>query len=314
MNVAINKIMLVTNEVADARGAEATARAMAVKHSAGVCIVDTIRTPFHAPRIPSLSTELMFEAALKSKKAFLENLKDEFGSDGVQVSTDVLLSPRSSAEIVSRAVDEGCDLVIRYMKGQSSRAAGKFGQTAENLMRACPIPVLLVEQPVENPKVVACINLDHGPEENQAILKSAEMLASSNEDLMVLSCWEFTGKDFMMDYIDEAMYEQTRDESAEIYKQLFEKMCSEYTVDDFADHVHLIHGDPVNAIPKFCQDYDIDVAVMCSASLNHPLGRKMGSTIERTIKDLPCSLMVVKPIGFESMFPVQIESQSEMMS
>ena len=300
MSTPFKKIMLVTNKPSDTEGAETTALNLAKASDASVVLVDSIRTAFHAPRMPSISTEMMFDAAIQAKQKYLEQQKARFEAEGISSSVEVLLSPRTSAELISKSISEKCDLMIRYLKGDSSRQSGRYGQTAENLIRACPIPLLLVDRPLEKPKVLACINLDHGCEENQAILEMARKLVSTKEDLYVLSCWEYTGREFMVEYLEHGMYEQTRIEMGQIYRELFERIFSEYSIEDLDGRVHLANNNPVLEIPKFCNQYKIDVAVMCSASLNHPLNRSMGSTIEKTIAHLPCGLMVVKPIGFES--------------
>ena len=299
MNRPYKKIMLVTNEPSDARGAEETALVLAKAHGSELFLIDSIRTPFHAPRFPSLTTEMMYEAAFSSKQGYLGELKTRFESEGVKTASEVIFGPRTSADIIDKVIANDVDLVIRYMKGQSSRADGRFGETAENLMRACPVPVLLTEKPISNPTVLACINLDHGQDENQAIVESAKQLASSPQDLQVLCCWEFAGEEFMYDCMDEALLEQSKEESEQVYQRLFTDLKSEYALDGLANQTHLISGNPTKLIPTFARENNIDIAVMCSSSLNHPLGRSLGSTIERTIAKLPCGLLSVKPIGFE---------------
>ena len=300
MSKPFRKIMLVTNGPCDTGGAEKTTLDLAQKNDADVLLVDTIRTPFHAGHSPQLSTDVLFEVAVRAKEEYLRKVQTRFVQAGINSTCQVLLTPRTSTGLISTIVEERVDLVVRYMKGSSSRCSGRFGQTAENLMRACPCPVLLTEEVVINPKVVACISLDNGPEENQSILENARRLVSSVEDLQVLCCWEFSGREFLVDYMDEGLYESTKEEVSEMYHQLFDRLQSELVMNDLQDRLILRNESPVSAIPKFCLDNGINVAVMCSASLNHPLGRKLGSTIERVIGKLPCSLLTVKPIGFES--------------
>ncbi len=298
MKKPFGKIMLVTNEPSCTAGAEQTAINLAKANNAKVLLVDSIKTPFHAPRFPSLSTELMYESALGAKKAYLEKVKAKFSDAKIETTCKVLVSPRTSTELINTAMKEEAGLVIRYMKGRSSRAAGRYGETAENLMRACPVPVLLTEKEILDPKVVACINLEHGPKENQSILEGARRLVNSLDDLFIVACWEFSGRDFFFDYMDSGMQEQTRVESAKMYSRLFERFRSVHNLHELGDRVQLIDDHPTTAIPQFCKERSIDVAVMCSASLNHPLGRKLGSTIERMIGLLPCALLTVKPVGF----------------
>ena len=68
----------------------------------------------------------------------------------------------------------------------------------------------------------------------------------------------------------------------------------------------MVNGEPASAIPRICGEESIEVVVMCSASLNHPIQRFLGSTVEAILYNLPCSLLVVKPEGFVS--PVKVEN------
>ena len=300
MSKPFKKILLVTNDPSDTTGAEKTALNLAKQNQASVVLADTIKTPFFAPRYPSLSSEVMYQLAIEAKSKYLDTVGAQFADEGISTCQKVLIGPRTSGELIRSVVENECDLLIRYLKGQSSHANGRFGETAENLIRACPVPVLLTEQELCGSNVLACINLDHGREENQAILENARRLASSPEKLFVLSCWEYSGNAFLIDFIDEGLYEQSKEEAGAMYHKMFDRLCSDYDVEDLDDRVFLMNKNPDVAIPEFCAKNEIGVAVMCSASLNHPLGRKLGSTIERIIAKLPCALMTVKPIGFQT--------------
>lgn len=304
--MSIKNIMLVSNEPSDTVGAEQTTLNFAKRFNASVTLVDSIRTPFNASRCPNISTDVIYEAAVIAKTEYLLQLKKQFANEGVKATTKVLFGPRTSSELIGTVVENECDLVVRYLKGESSRANGRFGETAENLMRACPVPVLFTEKEIDTPKVVACINLDHGAEENQAILENARSLVVSFQDLYVVCCWEYSGSSFLYNYMDEGLHEDSKDEVGAIYHKLYDRLQDDYDLEDLKDRVFLFNENPVTGIPGFCKEYEMDIAVMCSASLNHPLGRKLGSTIERTIGDLPCALATVKPIGFTA-----VETQSK---
>lgn len=303
MSDSFKKIMLVTNAPCDTDGAEKSAEFLAKYYGSDVLLIDTLKTPFYPMHRPALSTEIAYEVALKSKDAYLKKVKQRFEDVDIKTDFKILCSPRTSSELISTVVDEECDLVIRYFKGRSSRSQGRFGETAENLMRACPVPVLFAQNPIDDPNVVACISLEHSSSENKAIIESARRVASGPEKLFVVCCWKFDGSDFVLDYMDEGMSDQTREEAADMYQTLFKRLVEDYQLGDRAE---LLNCDPETGIPEFCSTNNIDVAVMCSASLNHPLGRKLGATIERTIGALPCALLTVKPVGFETTVPDRI--------
>ena len=98
--------------------------------------------------------------------------------------------------------------------------------------------------------------------------------------------------------MDEGLAEQTKIEVADMYNRLFENFKVEHELEDA--QCFLVNRNPAMYIPQFCSQHGIDIATVCSASLNHPVGRKIGSTIERMIADLPCALLTVKPLGFSS--------------
>ena len=68
----------------------------------------------------------------------------------------------------------------------------------------------------------------------------------------------------------------------------------------FDNGLRMENGDPIQVIPDVCRHEAIDVAVMSSASRNHPIQRLLGSTVEAVLEKLPCSLLVVKSLGFKS--------------
>ncbi len=299
----IKNILLVTTESVDTSGAEQTAMEMAGRHGAHVTIVDSIRTPFHVSRYGSVSTEMMFEIAMKVKQDYLDKVAERFRTAGIEAESHVLMTSRTSEELVKRALACNADIVIRYLKGEHSRAEGRFGHTAQNLIRVCPCRLLLVDHPLKTPKILACLNPAHGPTENQSIITAAVSIAESDEQLNGLSCWKLES----LLAADNAIAEAAVD-FEKVAKEILTEFKSKYDVSKFDSRFFVEQGDSIAVIPNFCADHLIDVAVMSSASLNHPLGRLLGTTIESTINKLPCALLVVKPHGFIS--PVAMEQRS----
>lgn len=293
-------IILVTDALKEARAAVETACNLAKQHAAKITIVDTLRPPSTASRWFSSNADDVFEMVLADKQTRLDKITERIRKQDLNVENKLLIG-NSSEEITREAIRINADLVVRYMKGTRSRHAGRFGNTARNLMRICPCPLLLVgDNAVENPKVLACINAEHDDNENKAILIEAERLAADNERLSALYCWKFYGDEFLKDHFAESALQKTLVESEHVYRGVFEKFTQHHDLTSFGDNVRMEHGDPIEVIPEFCRQEGVDVAVMSSASQNHPILRLLGSTIESILDQLPSSLMVVKPIGFKS--------------
>ncbi len=168
-------------------------------------------------------------------------------------------------------------------------------------MRVCPMPLLLVgEKEVHAPNALACINAEHGFEENQSILDATHWVVESNDQASAIYCWDADASAFLPENNGEQMCSLMPKETREVFHQILADLNSKYDLSSFEDRFRIECGDPVKLIPQYCLDHGINVAIMSSASLYHPLGRLMGSTIEGLIEELPCALLVVKPIGFQS--------------
>ena len=309
MSEAYKTIVLVTDGTQDSQIAAQTALDLAKRHSARVHVVDTVQPPSVAATWFTSNAEELFDIVVADKQERLDKVAHVFSDAGIDVKVEILFG-KSSAEIAKVAQTEQADLVVRYMKGPRSRQSGTFGTTALNLMRVCPCPLLLVgDRAVDKPKVLACVNAEHDSKENEAILNEATKLASDPDRMHALYCWKFYGSEFLTEYMDEATISRYQDEASQNYHGLYERFLKQHNLN--ADGVHIKNGDPVEVIPEVCQSESVDVVVMSSASQNHPLHRLLGSTVESVLDALPCSLLVVKPIGFKS--PIKV-AQSKIGS
>jgi universal stress protein E len=300
MGKGYRNIILVTDGTKASQAAAQTVLNLAKKHSAKVLVIDTVRPPSFAASWLNSNSEELFDIVVADKRERLEKVAGVLQEAGIEASVEILFG-KSSEEIAKAALTEPADLVVRYMKGPQSRHASPFGTTARNLMRVCPCPLLLVaDKPVSDPKVIACVNPEHDFKENESIVVEAENLAGKHDDLMALYCWKFYGREYLREYMDEKTVKSYMDQAEQNYRGLYDQFLEKHDMNAFGKGVHLQNGDPIQVIPEVCRHESVDVAVMSSASSNHPLNRLLGSTVESVLEDLPCALLVVKPLGFKS--------------
>ena len=69
--------------------------------------------------------------------------------------------------------------------------------------------------------------------------------------------------------------------------------------------MHLIEGQPRRALPRWVESHDVDLVVMGSVGRAGIAGFLIGETAETLIRSVRCSVLVVKPPGFEC--PIAIE-------
>jgi len=63
---------------------------------------------------------------------------------------------------------------------------------------------------------------------------------------------------------------------------------------------HLIKGQPHTAIPRFIEDHDVDLVVMGSVARSGIPGFFVGNTAEKILDNVDCSVLVLKPEGWNS--------------
>lgn len=313
MNNEYKSIILVTDTTKISQAAGQTALDMAKLNSAKVTIVDTVRRPSMMSKWLSSNTQDLFDLVVTEKQERLDKFASVFDEAGIEHETKVLVG-NSSEEISRLAINQDADIVIRYMKGINSRMSGPFGTTARNLMRVCPCPLLLIgDTPVSDPKVLACVNVEHSESENQGVLTETERIAGPQGQWQLLYCWDFYGSEYLSHYVNEATIKKYNNEALKNNESIVDKFLENHALTSSKDRIHMEQGDPVVLIPEFCRKQSIDVVVMSSASHNHPLHRLLGSTVESVLDELPCSLLVVKPTGFKSpikAIPTSVETKN----
>ncbi|MEL7499637.1 MAG: universal stress protein [Planctomycetota bacterium] len=295
-----SRILVVSDGMKSSEPTHETAFNLAKTHNAQVMLVDSVKPPSALSQWLSANASDVFEMVIADKQDRLEKVAERFRESGVDVTTKVLFG--TSSEVISReAIDWEADLVVRYLKGIRSKFPGLFGSTARALMRYCPVPVLLVgDTPIDQPNVLACIDTEHDDSENQAILNASAFLAQGEQQLRGLYCWEMYGADMLKKRMTESAFKEALETAESTYRDSFDRFTNSHDLSEFGNGLNMEKGQPSEVIPQFCNHHSINVVVMCSASLNHPIGRLFGSTVESVIEELPCALLVVKPIGFES--------------
>jgi nucleotide-binding universal stress UspA family protein len=311
MDNAYKKIILAMDPQHSAMAALETVLTLARQHGSQVVIVDTVRPPSRSSLFFSSSAEDVFEIVVADKQNRIRKTCDRFREMGIEAEGKLLYG-KSSEAITREAIDCHADLVVRYMKGVQSRYPGLFGNTARNLMRVCPSPLLFVgNRPLENPNILACVNPEHDEAENSVILSESRKLATRPEDVTALYCWNVPGHKFLRPYLSDESFQDTLNESESVFRKLFDRFCEQHKTDAFSTRMLFEQGDAADVIPNVCKHQDIDVVVMSSASQTHPVRRLLGSTIESVLDELPCALMVVKQAGFRSPVRPSAESAGE---
>jgi nucleotide-binding universal stress UspA family protein len=312
----------------DLHGDSALARAytLAVNNQAGLSVVQVIdEIPPNTKLMDRVMSpvnlqEKIVEAHRNGLRELVENLNSQ-----LEIHTEVLAGI-AFLEIIRYVLRNSQDLVIK-MSEESSVMDPVFGSDDMHLLRKCPCPVWLVKpgSPESYDRIMAAVDVndDYQSQEldtrrllNQQILEMASALALSEfAELHIVHVWHAALEITMRgDFINRpeaevvAYVEAERQHRKENLNVLMDETIGslgQNTLDHIKPETHLLKGLPKNEIPEFARELKVELVVMGTVARTGLSGFFMGNTAESILNKLDCSVLAIKPPGFET--PVTVE-------
>ena len=229
-------------------------------------------------------------------------------------------------EVIKEVLRNDRDLVIKEAE-DDELLYGLFGSYDMHLLRKCPCPVWLVksDSPKVYKRILAAVDVGnyYPPEElnsrNQTNLQILEIACSlaipDFAELHVVHVWEAIGESALrVGFIQRPEEEVTsyvkelREQNSQNLNILMDEVISKFGQDSLEylkPITHLLKGSPRKDIPDFANENKIDLVVMGTIARTGISGLIMGNTAETILNKLNCSVLAIKPPGFET--PVIVE-------
>ncbi len=271
------------------------------------------------------SPDELEEQMTESRRVRLEELVADLHV-ALDIQTKVLVG-RPHEEITREVVANERDLVLKAAEGRNSLKDRLFGDNDFRLIRACPCAVLLIRkippEPYRHRRVCAGVYQDEnpgGPQDdryaiNRRILEHAAWITTSQfAELHIAHAWEAygeqdlrSGRSFL--HFDAANYvasEHQRNRLAlnTCLSELRESIDSDL-LPAFKPVCHLVKGNHRDEIVKIANDIEADLVVVGDLKRSRITHLIVDSTAEAIIRQLKCSVLVVKPQEFVS--PVAVD-------
>jgi nucleotide-binding universal stress UspA family protein len=169
--------------------------------------------------------------------------------------------------------------------------------------------------------ILAAVDVDDGypPQEletrgalNRQVLELATALAlAESAELHIVNVWEVVGESMMrgsafLSTPEETVnnwVEQAKQHHAESLDDLIREVSASVGADalEYLDQkTHLVKGSARDEIPALAERLDADLIVMGTVARTGVLGFIMGNTAETILNRIDCSVLALKPPGFES--------------
>ena len=244
--------------------------------------------------------ERLFSELQAEAEGDVEAMLDEIGDDDVEISSQVL-SGRPHEEAIRAVLRDGCDLVVVGAEpGDAS-----LDREAQHLLRKCPCPVW-VERMGGEPVRKLMVAVDLEPEEQEIPALSAKLVElalqiaeAESASVHLAHAWTLYREESTRLLAGEAAAWLSREAGARHQLRLH-ALLRELELVDRDLEIHLENGRPEKVIPQLIDRHRIDLLVLGSVTRGSIPGLLIGSTAERLVHRLSCTLLAAKPDDFET--------------
>lgn len=220
----------------------------------------------------------------------LELLADHWRQQGLKVDTLACWGKPEHTEIVNRARDTQPDLVVSATRHHNKVARLLLSNEDWELVRYCPVPLLLVKDKPWPAKagVIAAVDPDHAHDKPAALdhklIEAAKVFAGlgGGKTYLYHSIWlpPLAG-----------MYSVEADGDAETAK--LTALANEHGI--AGDACHWSRVEITDSLPKVVSETEAAVIVMGAVSRSRLDRLLIGNTAERILDHVECDVLVVKP-------------------
>jgi universal stress protein E len=245
-------------------------------------------------------------------KSILEELARPLRAQGLDVTTEVASADPLHLALIDRARRTTADLIVKDTHHHSLARRTFMTNTDWELIRACPVTLLLTKPNrwAGVPRIVAAVDPGHANDKpavlDNRIMDCASLFAKRlHGELHMLHVYlpasivaAAAGGSPPAPIVVSAE-ELVKEERQQ--RERLRDLITEYRVAD--ENVHLKVGGPAQILPHMAGALQADIVAMGAISRSGLKRVFIGSTAEDVLEHLPCDALIVKPPDFASALP-----------
>lgn len=240
-----------------------------------------------------------FEHEVRQRSdARMRKLVADLDASGIEIRYETLLG-EPFVEIIHAVQQEGYDLVLAGTRGLSAWQEFFVGSTAKRLVGKCPSSVWIVKAEYVGPPRVILAATDFSDVSRRAVQEGLWIAQQASADFHLLHVID--ASDVPPDLVDHlpegSTLRQAIDEEA---KSRMSDFLQSLDCDTSQSHIHLSSGTPWKEIKRLGHEYHADLIAMGTVGRSGIKGVLLGSTAEKVLGSCDCSMLTIKPEGFES--------------
>jgi universal stress protein E len=251
-----------------------------------------------------LSPQAPFEEKLLP---WLESLAEPLRREGIEVTTEVVSADPLHAELVERVKHTCAELVIKDTHHHTVAHRTFLTNTDWELIRTCPVPLLLVKATPwsERYRIGAALDPGHLDDKprllDRCILQEAARFAQTLDGEVhpihayipaaMIAAATASVPPIVIDVPAETLEEERKSKLKELTA-----LTSDFSIPEA--NIHLETGGVIEVLCRLARDCGIDIMAMGALSRRGLKRILIGSTAEEVLERLPCDLLVVKTPNF----------------
>ena len=306
-------VLLVIEPGIDNQGAIDRAFELATSNSAALSLISVVE---EAPVLMRAAPDVLQTLVAERTEELRTIAKRWIGNASVFVPVG-----RPFLEIIRCVLQNGHDLVIK------SQASGRkhfttLGSMDMHVLRKCPCPVWVVrsERGGSCRRVLAAVDLGHEEEAATALARRVLEIATSLahlecSELSVVYAWSLEYEEVLRSprsgmltiEVDRMAAEEKQVRTRDLEALVGDVLKADKLApgdDDSGPRLIVKKGSPNEVIPDLVKQSEINVVVMGTVGRTGIPGFFIGNTAEEILAQIDCSVLAIKPPGFES--PVTI--------
>jgi nucleotide-binding universal stress UspA family protein len=265
-------------------------------------------------RYPDSVAKHLLAPIVSKQDEWLRDLIKPLQEDGID-AVSMVVDGISFLEIIRQVIRENHDLLITTAEEKKVIHTRLFGSTSMHLMRKCPCPVWVVKRAQTRPYVRILAAVDPLLDEteldslNPLILQlAADMAREEKAELHIVHAWHLYGERYVhiLGWTEDEIQKEKRKVMVQ-HKKYFDALLGQVDITDLKPHLHLVEGYPDVCIPELIMAQGVDLLVMGTVCRAGITGFLIGNTAEEVLNQVDCSVLTVKPEGFET--PVKLQDE-----
>ena len=293
------KILVIIDPDATEQTALLRCTEMAPAANLEIHVVRFIEQPKHLPKDDTTMATVL-EKAKEDMDPLVANLK----YDGYHVTTDVLPFVRLYEAIIQTAASIKADFVFKPLRKHSAIARTLFTSTDWNLIRLCPLPLLLTSNvpQITGRPVVAAIdvcNSDPGHEElNRIVLSQANVVGRTVQGVVHAVNAFHTPTAVWGNGVDDPVAIEMCYASQQDHLREAVRLSEEFGIPQ--EHVTVAEGAAERVVNDLATELSAGLIVLGTVARSGLSGLFIGNTAEAVLEHSNTDVMVVKQVDFKS--------------